>query len=195
MLKENSLIALGSRDVPVSLGHNFYPNKLRIIHELINSLVLKNKVFEASEPSWKNNADFFYRKIGESTPGFYLVNPNNSLYGKLKNEVISNHKLYSSLPGFTIEYFIPLWCAIYASVTTGYLYSTRNVQWTRPDMEDELQRAKEIIYKSTNQLIETSIGVHMKKALYDKKRLLDVLGAYFPREDILTVIDLMSKDQ
>ena len=187
--KKNSLLGIGARDVPVVLGFNEEASTFRIIHELVHSMIPEGRKFKTL-PERQIGADVFYAEIGESAPGFYLINPNNSDYERLKKEILSLHNLYVSLPGFVIEYFIPLWSAINSSIVTKYLYSTSNIQWIEPPLNEEILKTYGFIKKSTAQLLTTSVGPYMRKRLFDAE-LIKTLEKFFSIQEINKVLDIM----
>jgi hypothetical protein len=162
LVNENKLFANGSRNVPVILGKNKLANDLRTIHEIYNAMTGNFK--PSQTPNWANPLPI-YAEFGESTSGFYLVNPNHSEFKRILEIIDNNQELI--LKGFTIEYFIAILTGSLDLTTTGYIYANPN---PFPSIKEdiEINSAKQRIKDTTSYFKNTEIEEVLKSTLNNK---------------------------
>lgn len=187
LITENKLFVSGSRNVPVILGQNKEANDLRIIHEAYNALAGKyNSPTEI--PEWAN-PNRIYKEVGESTSGFYLVNPNHIKFNEVLKIINQNQEM--PLKGFTIEYFIAILAGKLNAITSGYIYANTN-PFPKIPSTTEINSAKKRIQNVTTLFKNTIITKDLKSALLDKSNQ-EKLENYFDKELVKEVKELMLK--
>lgn len=186
MIMEDSLYSTGSRSIPTVLGVNKQANDYRTIHELIHSIT--GKVFKTDRPEWATPSKS-YDDIGESTSGFYMINPKNSRFQDLKREILMHPGLYEN-PGFSIDYFSAVWSAINSKISTGYVHTLENYFPTKIAPDEELKRVSRLISNSSRHLSQTSVAKPIMETLSDTD-IKKVLEQYFDKDDVQDVISLM----
>ena len=96
LIKDKTLYANGSRNIPVVLGVGEWANHARIIEELIYNITTGTNAFKTEVPEWANPLPA-YERLGEINSGFYLVNPQADSFPSVAQELIAREDLIAKL--------------------------------------------------------------------------------------------------
>lgn len=186
MKQNNSVYAIGSRDVPVILAQHKRNSDLRIICELFMTLALGSDKLRITEH--QPDATPAYADLGEIASGFYVINHNNA-YAK---EIVANLQKAAqntSLNGFACEVLVANMALQKNSIATGYVSSLQNKFYHNLSAEEDLKRATKIICNETHYLGKTQARDSLISALNDKNA--NILSKYYSHEDVWFVKSLM----
>lgn len=187
---EGNAYANGSRNVPVNLSVNKECSDMRAIHEMIHSLTSGELVFKAEKPSWASPSQS-YAEIGESTSGFYFINPLGNDYDFLLDQINGNIEL-TKKPGFTLEYLTAINAGLAGTVSTGYVYTEKNNFYSSISLEEEKKRITALIQRETTALGRTNAKDALEKVLANGSALTS-LESFFPDSLVNEVSDIMRK--
>ncbi len=174
---DNSLMGIGSRSREVRLSTDDEANQLRIIHELINAIAAGKDIYKVEtnranpRPSGITPG---YAQLGETTPGFYVVNTQHPQFPKL----VANITLHAPhLTGFAMDYYLALKVPQLGKITTGYV-PTHSNDFPPSDQQAQRQRAQNIIKTQTAALSHTDIRRQLAHALNNPATRKTVIQFY-----------------
>ncbi len=190
VLSQGKLYATGSRLSTFALAVNPENDHRRKIYELILAIT-GNGVFEAvsSEIPEGSKVNLPYKDLGEVASGCFILDPNHELFVPLRDE-IDSHPDWFEKPGFSVDYFVPVFAGMHNSVSTGYVYADTNMFYGNVDVDDEKARVNSAIYNVTKSWVGTSIVSLLQKTLADS-RTVQTLSKYFDGSLVNEVVDIM----
>src|SRR3989344_1444999 len=184
---ENSLCAIGSRNIPIKLAIYEKNSNLRIIHELFNSLTIGSKKLKVTEPKIDIlKANPSYKEIGESTTGVYIFNTSHSKYKELMNYV----NIFALFRGFATEYYTMIKASELGNISTGYVNFKENKFYKQVNEKQELAGIEKLIEGQTAELAKTDISNKLRDTLSKEKNAKKILE-FFDKNEVQWVKDLM----
>ncbi|MBW3015493.1 hypothetical protein KY330_03665 [Candidatus Woesearchaeota archaeon] len=184
---ENSLYAVGSRDIPVKLAFHQRNSDLRIIHELFHSFAIGPEKLKVSEQ--RDNVTPAYVAIGESTTGMCGLNTSHHSYPQLL-ESVTRAARRADLSGFATDYYVSIKSSQLAGITTGYLNTRENNFNPNLCEKSEFESIINMISTQTRELGKTDIADTISSILTDKYPVKKI-SEFYPREDVDLVANKM----
>lgn len=189
IVADNSLWSPGSKSVEVKLGIHPRNSNLRIIHELFNSRSIGSEKLRIPGDVPDGVLDG-YREIGESTPGFHVLNFSHPNFPILAERIFR----YGSLLGtdFGSEYYTAIKASTLGRISPRYVPTLPNKYYVQKGETDEFEGVKKFIGRAVNRLGKTDIGDMLRKTVADDTNV-DAVSQYYDRSDVKLVQQWMQE--
>ncbi len=186
MQRDNRLYGVGSRDIPVVLGHHQTNSDLRIIHELFHSRTIGSNRLQVNPPA--ENATPAYNSLGESTSGCYFMNPHHAAYPEFMSQMLKATQA-TNMNGFATDYFTAIEASRLGGVATGYVRAITNPV---PEKDEGVEKGRicNMIRQQTSHLSFTSTGKSLLLTL-NKPETIERIADFYDRDQVIFVRDLM----
>jgi len=191
--KENAIMGMGSRNLPVVLSSNPENAYLRRIFEGVMNIsvkiaadISKNKIFFPE--NYKVPGDEAYTFTGDMITGFYLINPSHLRASELANTLVSTAR-ENNFFMFENEYLMAI-----ASATMGNLSIISATSVTNPfEPADAKAEREKIIKKQIQSPLEKLVGTCAEPFI--KRSIADAscLNRFYKKEQVEEVTAYMSE--
>lgn len=178
---DNALLGIGARDVPVVLARDPFNSRLRIIHELFQSLALGPEKVRASEQ--RKNITPAYAVFGDHGSGFYVMNTFHPMYPDLLRSVAHASQV-SNLHEIPIDFYVVAKAVQFgAPIVASYICARENKFYKPLSKDKEFAWVYRFVTSHTKELAKTDVGPMLLEVITGSRmNSVDDLVAYYPRD-------------
>ncbi|HLC22736.1 MAG TPA: hypothetical protein VJJ79_03100 [Candidatus Nanoarchaeia archaeon] len=178
---DNALLGIGARDVPVVLARDPFNSRLRIIHELFQSLALGPEKVRASEQ--RENITPAYAAFGDHGSGFYVMNTFHPMYPDLLRSVAHASRV-SHIHEIPMDFYIVAKAIQYeAPIVASYVRARENKFYKPLSKNEEFAWVHRFVTHHTQELTKTDVAPMLLEVIKGSRRnYVDDLVAYYSRD-------------
>lgn len=183
--KKGALLGIGARDVPVVLARDACNSRLRIVHEMFQTLAIGPDVL--SVPEKKESVTPAYAALGDFGSGFYVMNTLHPMYPTLLQSVAHASQV-AAMNEVAIDFFVVRKVAQYGTIVADYVHCQENKFYGAMDPCEELKWVHSLVTEQTKVFGKTDVGPGLWDVVMEaQSSTIDTIAKFYPRDVVKTV--------